>query len=174
MPIVFNVKSQVLYEPRWGHFREVILPEAVDRTMRSAGLVKALWNHNSDIVLGSTRAGTLTLRKTSAGLDMTIRPPSWAAPQVETVQRGDVDGMSFSFRVLDGGEEKLGEDDDGVPIRGITDMSFSEVSVVTFPAYLQTTVSVSQRSLEFFRTSMAPGISLDFAQKLYKTRMARG
>src|SRR5262245_48362469 len=76
MPIVFNWLSVVLYEPFYGKFREIIAPEAVDRTLRTAAPVKALWNHNSDLVLGSTKSGTLTLRKQSQGLTMEIRPPS--------------------------------------------------------------------------------------------------
>lgn len=170
-PIVFNSLSLVL-QSRYGAFREVILPEAVDRTLRAVTSVKALWNHNADIVLGNTLSRTLDLRKTSSALEMTIYPPSWAGPHVETVQRGDVDGMSFSFSVAPGGERKAGEDENGIPIREISDMTFREVSIVAFPAYPATNVVVAQRSIDFFRESMA-GPRIDWLRLVHRTRLAR-
>lgn len=170
-PIVFNSLSHVLYEPFIGQFREMIMPEAVDRTLRTAASVKALWNHNSDLVLGNTRSGTLTLRKGNAGLAMEIRPPVWASPQVETVQRGDVDGMSFAFGVVDGGES-WEDGEDGIALRKVFDMTFKEVSIVAFPAYPETNVQVSQRSLDLFKET-TKGSRVDFLQKVHRTRMAR-
>jgi hypothetical protein len=124
----------------------------VDRTLRDAEPVKALWNHNSDLVLGSTRAGTLTLRKSKTALGIEISPPSWAEPQMETVSRGDVDGMSFAFHVMgEDGEKWDFKTEDGIPTRYINDMEFSEVSIVAFPAYPETEVSVSKRSIEAFK-----------------------
>lgn len=171
MPIVFNSLSHVLFDPFIGRFREIIEPAAVDRTLRANTSVKALWNHNSDLVLGNTRAGTLALRKGSMGLQMELRPPAWAGPQVESVQRGDVDGMSFAFGVAEDGEE-FGEGDDGIPVRYIRDMTFKEVSIVAFPAYPATSVTVSQRSLDRFNETMK-GMTIDFARKLHRTRLAR-
>lgn len=170
-PIVFNSPSRVLYDRYIGRFREIILPEAVDRTLRTAAPVKALWNHNSDIVLGNTMSRTLSLRKGTHGLEMEVHPPSWAGPQVETVQRGDVDGMSFAFGVADDGDY-YEEGEDGIPTRFVRDMTFSEVSIVAFPAYPATNVSVSKRSVEVFRDTIG-GMSLDLAGKLHKTRLAR-
>lgn len=149
-PIVFNQWSRILSTPKIGKFRERVVPDAVERTLRSGASVKALWNHNSDLVLGNTRAGTLALRRTPTALAMEIDPPKWADPQLETVERGDVDGMSFAFGVVPGGDEWNLRTDDGIPERTITDMEFSEVSLVAFPAYEATSVSVSQRSLDTF------------------------
>ncbi len=170
-PIVFNSLSHVLFDPFIGRFREVIRPDAVDRTLRSNTSVKALWNHNSDLVLGNTRAGTLLLRKAGDGLKMELIPPNWASPQVESVERGDMDGMSFAFGVAEGGEE-FREGEDGFPVREVFDMTFKEVSIVAFPAYPATSVSVSQRSLEMFNETMK-GMRVDFAHKIHQTRLAR-
>jgi Escherichia/Staphylococcus phage prohead protease len=152
-PIVFNSLSKVMSHRDIGKFRERIRPEAVDRTLRSGGSIKALWNHNDDLVLGNTKSGTLGLKKASDGLDIDIDPPKWATPYLETIDRGDVDGMSFGFRVLDDDWEFRSAD--GIPIRDIIDMEFAEISIVAFQAYEGTSVNVaevglSKRSLESY------------------------
>lgn len=171
-PIVFNSLSHVMYDDRIGRFREIIKPEAVDRTLRGNASVKALWNHNRDIVLGNTLAGTLRLRKNSGHLEMELYPPTWAANHMETVQRGDVDGMSFSFSVVDGGDSWDFETEDGIPLREVHDMHFSEVSIVAFPAYPATNVAVSQRSLEAYEAERK-GATVEFLRMVHKTRIAR-
>lgn len=172
-PIVFNSLSRVMRDRYIGPFRERIRPEAVERTLREALPVKALWNHNSDLVLGNTRAGTLTLKQASNGLLMSVDPPRWADPQMETVERGDVDGMSFAFSIVGDGDDWEFDTEDGIPIRDVTDMTFSEVSIVAFPAYPATDVSLSQRSLDHFSDlSKRRGMSIDFARKLHQTRLA--
>jgi phage head maturation protease len=66
------------------------------------------------------------------------------------VKRGDMDGMSFMFRI--DGEQWIDLDKD-VPTRRITSISVvHEVSVVNFPAYQQT--SVNARSAEETKTSI--------------------
>ncbi len=173
-PIVFNRLSNVLRDKYIGQFRELIRPEAVDRTLRQVDIVKALWNHNSDLVLGNNRAGTLALRKMGDGLHMSIDPPRWADPQLESIERGDVDGMSFAFSVMEDGDDWEFDTEDGIPIREVMDMTFKEVSVVAFPAYPATEVTVSQRSLDRFTEvcSARRGMSIDLARKLHKTRLA--
>jgi HK97 family phage prohead protease len=141
--IVFNSRSVNL-----GGFHEVILPGAVDRTLTEAMDVHAFWNHDSGEVLGRTRAGTLQLRKGQRGLDVIIDPPSWADKILESIRRGDVTGMSFGFRVPEGGDDwRMG--DDGMPLREVHDMIVSEVSIVSKPAYQST--NVSARSLDALR-----------------------
>ena len=161
--IVFNSQSRDL-----GGFREIITPEAVDRTIREALDVRALIDHDSAKIIGRTRAGTLMLRKESRGLFVDIDPPNTTAANdiLESIRRGDVTGMSFAFRVLDDQWHM----EEGDPVREVTDMTISEVSIVTFPAYEQTDVAVAKRSLERFQSS---GMSIDFALKLHQTNLAR-
>jgi len=181
-PIVFNAWSSVLSEMGGlVRFREAIAPEAVDRTLKSAAEVLAYWNHNNDKILGNTRSGTLHLRKAASGLEMELYPtPEWlTTPEAAGLRRGDVRHMSFGFNVVDDAWD--GPDEQGVYERTIIDMVFSEVSIVGRPAYSQTSVMmanrghekrvlVSEESLERFKR----GMSLDFARKIHKTRMARG
>lgn len=165
--VVFNAKSQNL-----GGFREIIAPEAVDRTISEGIDVRALVNHDSAHVIGRLRAGTLEMKKDGRGLSVTIEPDpdiSYARDIMLAVKRGDVSGMSFAFRTI---EDDWNYEDENEPIRTVLDMRISEVSVVTFPAYTQTDVQVAQRSLQDWATTHRKGMSLDLARKLHQTRLA--
>jgi HK97 family phage prohead protease len=160
--LVFNTLSRDL-----GGFKEVILPEAVDRTLNQALDVRALVDHDSSKVLGRTKAGTLSLKKNSRGLQIEIDPPNTTAARdiLESVQRGDVTGMSFGFRVLTDDWRM----EDGLPVRDVSDMEISEVSIVTFPAYPDT--SVSLRALQQFKETRK-GHSVAWLLKVHQARLA--
>jgi HK97 family phage prohead protease len=119
--------------------------------------------------LGRTRAGTLALSKDQRGLRIEIDPPQWAKSRLESIERGDVTGMSFGFHVLD---DEWRDGEDGHPLRLVTDMRVSEVSIVTFPAYQQTDVTVAMRSLDAYRETVKR-TSVAWLQKVHKTRLAR-
>lgn len=134
LAIVFNSRSEDM------GFFEYIRPSAVDRTIQEGIDVRALWSHNTDIVLGRVSAGTLRLRKVTRGLAVEVDPPRWAVGHVETVKRRDVVGQSFGFQVLE--DEWWLED--GYPHREILDMQVFETSAVAFPAYPATTLRVAK------------------------------
>lgn len=162
--IVFRAMSVDL-----GGFREFIAPEAVDRTLQQALDVRALVDHDSGKVIGRTRSGTLALRKDTTGLYFTVEPDpsiSYAGDILRAVKRGDVSGMSFGFRTI--ADEWNYEE--AVPIRTVTDMTISEISIVTFPAYPDT--QVAQRSLAAFRAQQQHS-RLAFLQKKLRTARAR-
>jgi HK97 family phage prohead protease len=163
--IVFNSRSVNL-----GGFTEVIKPEAVDRTIREGLDVRALVDHDTSKILGRTRAGTLALRKTRSGLAIEVDPPntSYAKDIMESLERGDVSGMSFGFRVLTD-EWRM---EDGEPLREITDMIVSEVSFVTFPAYEATDAGVALRSLQAFRTGFGAS-RLDYLARFNQLQRMR-
>lgn len=166
LAIVFDSRSVDL-----GGFTEIIKPSAVDRTLKEDADVRALVDHESSKVLARTRSGTLALRKTRKGLEVTIDPDpeiSYARDILRAVARGDVTGMSFGFRVLDDDWHV----EDGAPVREVSDMHISEVSVVTFPAYQATDVQVAQRSLQAYRAQMT-GSSIAFKEKWHKTQLAK-
>lgn len=163
--VVFHALSQDL-----GGFREIIKPEAVDRTLSEALDVRALVDHDAGKVIGRTRSGTLLLRKDHHGLRVEIEAADTTAGRdiLESVRRGDVTGMSFAFRTLtDSWREEAGD-----AIREVEDMRISEVSIVSFPAYQQTSVAVAQRSLAAFRQE-AGSPRLTWLLNFHKTRCAR-
>jgi HK97 family phage prohead protease len=136
---VFNSNSEPL------PFTERILPGAFDRTLRSRNNIKMYLNHDSTLVLGSTRAKTVRLSTDSKGLltDADLPDTSYARDLVVMMERGDVDSMSFGFSVPRNGDNWS---EDGMT-RELREVRLHEVSVVTgFPAYRATTATV--RSLD--------------------------
>lgn len=131
---VFDQLSVVLY----GMFRERIARGAFAGAL--SGDVRALWNHDTNLPLGRTKAGTLRLEEDAHGLRVEIDPPTTQAGRdaLVSVQRGDVDQMSFAFDVL---EDEWDQDESGTLIRTLRKVVLYEVSPVTFPAYPQTTVA---------------------------------
>lgn len=147
--VVFDAWSQVMVDGRGRPFRERIAPSAFDRALSANPDVRALWNHNSDLPLGRTRNGTLRIQKDAAGLRFELMPPAtnWGRDAIESIRRGDVSGMSFSFSAKrDGGDTWARPGVDGVAERTLLDADLFELSPVTFPAYPATQVSV--RSVE--------------------------
>jgi HK97 family phage prohead protease len=120
--------------------------------------VDALLDHRRETttILGSTDSGLLKLRKDRHGLAVDIQPPDTSAARdlMTVVKAGLVKGMSFSFRVWPDGQEW--DEEDETIVRTVTDMEFSEVSVVVNPAYLQTDISarnlaIDRAALETFK-----------------------
>lgn len=144
--IVFNSLSEDL-----GGWKEIIAPEAVDRTLRSGDNVDALIDHRRETttVLGSTDSGLMRMKKERHGLKVDIFPPdtTFARDVVTTVKAGLVRGMSFAFRLWPEGAT-WDQEDSGLFIRTVTDMTFDEVSVVLNPAYSDTEISARARDFD--------------------------
>lgn len=143
---LFNSPSEDL-----GGFTEIIKPGAFASAITRGDDVRALWNHDPNFVLGRTKSGTLTLSEDDKGLAISINPPDtqWANDLITSIQRGDVDQMSFGFICLQ--EDWSG--DLGSPVREVCDVALFDVSPVTYPAYQQTSVNVrsSQEILATFK-----------------------
>lgn len=128
-------------------FVERIAPGAFKRSLRSRNDIKLLWNHDSSMVLGSTRAGTLTLTEDEQGLrvDATLPDTSAGRDARVLIQRGDVTGFSFGFTVPKGGDTW---NEDGSE-RTLKSVRLMEVSTgVAFPAYPTTNGTAQVRGLD--------------------------
>ena len=133
----------------WDGAYETIAPGAFDG--QTGEDVRALTNHDTNLVLGRTTAGTLTLRTDERGLWGSIivnQADQDAMNLYERVKRGDVSQCSFGFDILDQDVQYQ----DGEPtVWIIRKVKLYEVSVVTFPAYTDTSVTVRKRDLEELR-----------------------
>lgn len=110
--------------------------------------VRALINHDTTLVLGRTKANTLTLEVHPKGLFGRIRinpNDSDAMNMRARVLRGDVDQCSFGFDILD---EETTYRDDGTIHWTIRKVKLWEVSCCTFPAYDQTSITAREHDLE--------------------------
>lgn len=125
-------------------FREKIQRNAFEKSLKS-NQIKALWNHNSDKVLGSTKAKTLSLEEDDKGLrfEMTLPDTQAGRDAYTLVNRGDVDQMSFGFMVKG---EIWDESNPKKVIRTLTEIDLREISITPFPAYKQT--SAKTRSIK--------------------------
>ena len=123
--------------------------------------IRALWNHNSQYVLGRTTNGTLELEEDDKGLFGRVRLPNttYAKDLYEIIKRGDLDQCSFGFEIVDEELEELAND----KYRWrINEINLFEVSCVTFPAYENTNIEarmsdfekVQKRKLEIIKNNL--------------------
>lgn len=120
-----------------GHFDERVASGAFDRTTRLSPDVRLLVDHEGQ-PLARTSSGTLTLDPTDtrgyrAQSDLEPSDPD-VQRLVPKMQRGDLNQMSFAFRVPVGGDEwdYSGER----PLRTLREINMQggDVSIVTYPA----------------------------------------
>lgn len=136
----------------WPGMTESIAPGAFSNTL--AEDVRALIDHETRLVLGRNKAGTLELKEDARGLWGKVRlnpNDSDAMNLYERVKRGDVDQCSFGFQILD---EETEFRDDGSVHWTIREVKLFEVSICTFPAYEETSVSARADEAERIKNEM--------------------
>lgn len=172
-PIVFNQDTKL---SNWdgSHYYERIDEHALD----DANLddVRLFINHDTGkIALARSKRGnansTMSFHIDSEGLHiravLDIENNQEARALYSAIKRGDMDGMSFMFRVKD--YEKLGFDTD-MPTIVIKKISIvHEVSVVNFPAYPQTSINARSENEET-STSLFAEAKKAYAEETAKKR----
>lgn len=145
------------YSRDLGGFVERVEPGFVAQTLADGADVLARYQHDSDMLLGRTASGTLTLADSEEGLDYEVRLPdaSYARDLAALAVRGDVMHSSFAFRMMPGGDS-WGETDQGTPLRTLKrgGGALVDVAPVVSPAYPDATSGL--RSLAEHR-----GLDLD-------------
>lgn len=134
---VFNSNYEI-----WPGATESVSPEAFDGALSDD--IRCLIDHETRLVLGRNKAGTLDLKTDSRGLwgEVKVNQKDQDAMNLyERVKRGDVNQCSFGFEILD---EEF--EDRGTEVHWtIKKVKLYEVSVVTFPAYDETEVSARKQ-----------------------------
>ena len=134
---VFNSETDL------GHFREVIRPGAFDDVMTND--VRALINHDPNLILGRTENGTLELSTDERGLKYKVKlgQQQYARDFYESVKRGDISQSSFAFTIK---EQSWNEER---TVRSVDKVrTLLDVSPVTYPAYAAATVQARDQQLD--------------------------
>jgi len=156
-----------------GWFREQIRPGAFAHSIQSDD-VRALFNHDSNLVLGRNTAGTLRLSEDDKGLAIEIDPPDTqlARDLQILIERGDISQMSFGFQVLD---ESWSYSENSEPdLRTLEKVKLWDVSPVTFPFYKETDVSIVKRSHDAWAQAQQPDESWKINLKRKKLNLKVG
>jgi uncharacterized protein len=167
----YNVRSVVLGE-RF-RFREEIKPGAFSRALREQQHpIVALWNHDSNQPLGSTRSGTLTVQADDVGMPYAVEVPDTSLGRDLSVliARGDVWGSSFAFALRGPNDGESWSEEDGMAVRYVHEVDgVYDVSPVLSPAYVDASVSLAQRSWERHLQSHRPALTLPAIKRDAKT-----
>lgn len=159
--IAFNTESRDL-----GGYHEIIDPTALMRLddgafdLEKNGRVMARLNHDSNLLLATTNAGTLTLTADQDALRYRIALPDTQAGRdaAALAARGDLSYSSFAFYILpEGMSWEMDEQDDYVA--RVTSLQLVDVAPVSDPAYWTSSVELG-RAFEEYRTKKATGTKL--------------
>lgn len=137
----------------WPGATESIDPTAFDGALSDD--IRALIDHETRLVLGRNKAGTLELKIDARGLwgRVKINPSDQDAMNLYArVERGDVDQCSFGFDII---KEDTDWREDGSVHWTIEKVKLYEVSVVTFPAYEDTSVAARKKDFEQVKARQA-------------------
>lgn len=135
--VKWEMKSQTM--GYWYRFKEQFKKGSFSDSL-SADDQRALWSHDTSQVLGRTKNSTLRLFEDDIGLrfELDLPPTTLGNDVFQTIKRGDVDGVSFGFKMI---KEEWDESDPENIVRSVIKAKLFEISPVAFPAYPDSEVS---------------------------------
>ena len=149
---IFNSRSENL-----GGFYEYISPDAITNDTIINSDVRALINHDANLILArSTKGeGNLKLNVDETGLryEFAIPETSYGKDLAINMKNGNITQSSFAFTIADGGDT-WSTDKEGRDIRTINKIDrLYDISAVTFPAYSNASsgLVIAQRSLQSYK-----------------------
>ncbi|MGA5605927.1 HK97 family phage prohead protease [Streptomyces griseoincarnatus] len=121
-----------------GGWRERIMPGAATRTLAASPDVRFLINHDPNLLLARTAAGTASLVEDDAGVlvEADMADVSYARDLAVSLERGDITQMSFGFWITADGWAGNTHEVFGIDLDG------GDVSVVTYPAFAATSAEL--------------------------------
>lgn len=145
---VFGKFSQDL-----GGFIEQVDKRAFNKTLADGADVRALLNHNPNFILGRSASKTLRLATDTKGLhyEVDLGEQSYARDLAISLERRDITQSSFGFRTIK--DDWLENEDEKRIERTLLEVRLTDVSPVTYPAYLDSTSGIKSRALDAFAES---------------------
>lgn len=152
-PVIVGHAS--LYDSRsenLGGFYETIERGAFTPELIEKSDVRALINHDQNLILGRSTSGTLKLEADEKGLryEFDVPDTSYGKDLLVSMKRGDINSSSFAFTVK---RDTWSNDEEGNNIRTINEIErLYDVSPVTYPAYTEANdLAVAQRGLAIYK-----------------------
>jgi HK97 family phage prohead protease len=142
----YAARFNVLSHPLPQGFREKIQPGAFKRSLAAGDDVVCTFNHDESRVLGRRSSGTLKVAEDDKGLAFRCQLDKNQVAHRDlhaSVKRGDISDCSFAFNVVgDDGEDFADSwlSGQNCLVRTLRNVKLHDVSVVTHPAYPQTSV----------------------------------
>ena len=137
-------KSEILHDKNGKSFIEMIMPNAFAEAIEQAENIRLLLNHDKSKILADTKSGSLIIEEKDGQVTMKAElvDTSDGKDAYELVKKQLSGGLSFGFQTIEDDWEQI----DGMYQRKIKKMVLSEISIVSDPAYSQS--SVEARSIE--------------------------
>jgi HK97 family phage prohead protease len=134
-----------------GGFIERVAPAAFNGSRgRDWPNVRARYNHDPMMLLGTTAAGTLRLAIDDVGLLYEVDPPQSRSDVLELVERRDIQHSSFAFRMVNAESDEWGTSDQGYPMRTLLNVGLVDVAPVgEEPAYPDATAGLRSLATKF-------------------------
>jgi hypothetical protein len=150
-----------------GGFKERVAPGATTRTI-AEGDIRALFNHDPNLILGRSRSrsGTLRLSNDDTGTLYEVTGDlrqTYVRDLAIALERGDITQSSFAFRTVGPDGDSWDEDEDGFLLRTLREIQLFDVSPVTYPAYEDSTSGIRKRALAILAERR--GIPLDEVER---------
>lgn len=148
-----------------GGFKERVAPGATTKTI-AEGDIRALFNHDPNLILGRNRSGTLRLSEDDTGTLYEVHGDlrqTYVRDLAIALERGDITQSSFAFRTVGPDGDSWDEDEDGFLLRTLREIQLFDVSPVTYPAYEDSTSGIGKRTLAILADRR--GISLDVVKR---------
>lgn len=159
---VFNKESLDL-----GGFVEVIKPNAFASSLKGSD-VRALRNHDPNLLLGRNTAGTLRLEENNKGLKFELDLPDTELGRdtAEAVGRGDLSGCSFGFTT----KTDSWHEQDSKTVRELVEIEqLYDIGPVTYPAYPDTTLAL--RSLNQYQNKPVVAETIEDNLKRFEDKL---